>query len=196
MARLPELKFAELTPEQREILAPLPSANRPVLAGPNSVYVRLPDVCASIRDLSLRLRNRTRLPERLLEIAVLTVVAAWRAQYAWCAHESGARAAGLPADVIEAIRRGDAEPPFEHDDERTIYALVRELQTDKRIAAATYARAHALLGEDLLIELVVTAGFYTMTAAVLDAFEVAVPAGQDPPFPESVATHAPASSAQ
>ena len=196
MARLPDLVFAELTAEQREILAPLPSANRPVLAGPNSVYVRLPDVCASVRDLSLRLRNRTRLPERLLEIAVLTVVAAWRAQYAWRAHESGAHDAGLSATVIEAIRRGDAEPPFEHDDERIIYALVRELQTAKRIAAATYARARDLLGEDLLIELVVTVGFYTMTAVVLDAFEVAVLAGQDPPFAEAASTQAPARSAQ
>jgi len=149
-----------------------------------------------VRDVSLRLRNRSRLPDRLLEIAVLTVVATWRAQYAWCAHEPGARDAGLSTDVIEAIRRGDAQPPFERDDERTVYALVRELQTTKRISSATYARAHELLGEELLIELVVTVGFYTMTALVLDAFEVAVPAGQAPPFPEPVAAQVPPSSAR
>jgi 4-carboxymuconolactone decarboxylase len=182
MARLADLPFAELSPEQRDVLAPLPSAKRPVLAGPFSVFVRLPDVCASVRDLSLRLRNHSRIDERLLEVTILTVVRAWSAQYAWCAHEPGAREAGLSAEVIEAIRRGDEAPPFERDGERLVYALVRELQTTTRITDATYARGRDLLGEELLIELVVTIAFYNMTAVVLDAFDVSVPAGKTPPF--------------
>lgn len=182
MARLADLAFADLSPEQREVLAPLPSAQRPMMAGPFSVFIRLPDICASVRDLSLRLRNHSRIDERLLELTILTVVRAWSAQYAWCAHAPGAREAGLSAEVIEAIRRDDEAPPFERDDERLIYTLVRELQATKRIAERTYARARDLLGEDLLIELVATIAFYNMTAVVLDAFEVSVPAGQIPPF--------------
>lgn len=182
MSRLDDIALADLAPEVRAVLDSLPSAKRPILAGPNSVLIRLPDVCASLRDLSIRLRERTRIDERLLELMVLTVARDWRAEYAWCAHETPARKAGLSDDIIEALRRGDHSPPFERDDERIIFDLVRQLQVTKRISDATYAAAHELLGENVLIELVVAIGLYNLMSIVLDAFEVRIPEGTPPPF--------------
>lgn len=182
MARLSALAFTELSLEQQEVLGGIPSAKRAVLAGPNSVLIRLPDVCASVRDLSIRLRNQSRIEDRLFEVMVLTVAQAWTAQYEWFAHEPGARKAGIPDAVVEAIRGGADAPPFERDDERVVYALVYELQTTKRVGDATYAQARDLLGEDKLIELVAAVGFYNLIAVVLNAFDVPVPDDQPPPL--------------
>jgi len=180
MARLSELAFAELSREQQEVLGSLPSARRAVLTGPNAVLIHLPDVCASVRDLSARLRSRSRIEKRLFELAVLTVARAWSVQYMWFVHESDAQQAGLSNEIITAIRRGDEAPPFENEKERIVFLMVRELQKTTRIADITYARALAVLGHDVLIELVSVVGFYNMIAVVLNAFEVSIPDGQVP----------------
>jgi len=182
MARLSALAFRDLSPAQQEVLGNLPSAHRATVSGPNSVLIRLPDVCASVRELSIRLRNQSRIDDRLFEIMVLTVARTWTAQYEWFAHEPGARTAGVSDGAIEALRRGSDAPPFEREDERLIFALVRELQATKRIGDATYARARELLGEDILIELVAAIGFYNFIAVVLNAFEVPIPGDQPPPL--------------
>jgi len=182
VARLPPLSFAELSAEQQKILQGLGSANRAQLVGPNSVLVRLPEVCASFRDLAVRLRYDSRVEDRLFELMVLTVARDWSSQYEWFAHEPGARAAGISAAVIEAIRER-RPPPFERDDERLVFEFVSELQQARRINDATYARAEAALGLETLIELVAAIGFYNFTAVVLNAFDVAVP-GARPPLDE------------
>jgi len=184
MTRLSELSFSDLSREQQEILGALPSGGRATLSGPLSVLIRLPEVCASIRDLSIRLRNESRIDDRLFEIMVLTVARSWRAQYEWVAHEPGARKAGLSENVIEAIRAGGAPPTFEHEDEGTVFALVDELQRTTRISEATYARATRLLGAESVIELVAAIGFYNLIAVVLNAFEVPLPGDQRAPFLE------------
>ena len=43
-----------------------------------------------------------------------------------------------------------------------------------------YDRALAALGLDLLIELIVAAGFYTMVAMTLNTFDAPVPGGKRP----------------
>lgn len=48
------------------------------------------------------------------------------------------------------------------------------------MSSATYDRALAALGLDLLIELVTAAGFYTMVAMMLQTFAAPVPGGATP----------------
>ena len=53
------------------------------------------------------------------------------AQYAWSAHFSLAREAGISAETIEAIR-ARRRPEFGRDDERIVYDLVTELLPAKK----------------------------------------------------------------
>ena len=48
------------------------------------------------------------------------------------------------------------------------------------LAPAGLRRALAALGLDLLIELIAAAGFYTLVAMTLNAFDVPVPGGKRP----------------
>ena len=53
-----------------------------------------------------------------------------------------------------------------------------------RIEAATYAAAEAAFGEEGLIELVTTIGYYCVVSLTLNAFEVPLPESWTDPFPE------------
>lgn len=182
MARLPALSSTDLSPAQQELLASLQSAGRATVTGPYSVLLRVPEIGAIVRDLSFRMRTRTRLADRLFEVMVLTVARSWTAQYEWYAHEPGARKAGISDAVIEAIREDRPDPPFAEEDERVVFLVTRELLRTKRLSEATYARALASFGEELLIELVTAIGFYNLISVVLNAFDVAIPDGKPPPL--------------
>jgi 4-carboxymuconolactone decarboxylase len=99
----------------------------------------------------------------------------------WYAHEPGARKAGVSEPAIEALRAGP-DPPFAQDDERVVFAFTDELVRTKHVSDATYTQALALLGEELLIELVTAIGFYHLISVVLNAFDVALPDGKPPPL--------------
>ena len=178
MARLAALSSADLSPEQQELLTSLQSAGRATITGPYSVLIRVPEIGAIIRDLSFRMRTRTRLADRLFEVMVLTVARSWSAQYEWYAHEPGARKAGVSEAAIEALRAGRADPPFTQEDERIVFTFTDELVRTKHVSDPTYARALTIFGEELLIELVAAIGFYNLISVVLNAFDVAIPDGK------------------
>jgi hypothetical protein len=73
-----------------------------------------------------------------------------------------------------------AEPKFVREDERLIYDTITELNVARTLSQAAYKRALADLGLDLLIELITAAGFYTMVAMILSAFDAPVPGGEHP----------------
>jgi len=72
------------------------------------------------------------------------------------------------------------KPTFARDDERLIYALVTEMNETRTLSQPTYDRAVALLGLDLVIELITSIGFYTMVAIMLNGFDAPVPGGERP----------------
>jgi 4-carboxymuconolactone decarboxylase len=55
-----------------------------------------------------------------------------------------------------------------------------ELVETKAVSATSYDRVVAAFGLDLTIELFSVAGFYTMVAMVLNAFDAPVPEGEPP----------------
>ncbi len=60
--------------------------------------------------------------------------------------------------------------------------LCAELYRTREIGDATYARAIEALGEAGVVEIVAVAGFYTMVALTLNAFQVDIPDGGAPPL--------------
>lgn len=149
------------------------------LVGPFNAWVTAPDVGARLADLGAVLRFGTSIDRRLLELAIITVGAHWRAEFEWWAHSRMAREQGVTSAVIDAIAAGD-EPPFANDDERVVHAVARQLMTDGRLAADTFDAAHKLLGDQGLIELVSLCGYYTLVSFTLNAFEVPLPPGEIP----------------
>ncbi|HLI22950.1 MAG TPA: carboxymuconolactone decarboxylase family protein, partial [Stellaceae bacterium] len=58
-----------------------------------------------------------------------------------------------------------------------VFDVTTEIMTARRLSDATYARAKALLGEGVLIELIWAIGFYSMVGITLTSFDVPTPDG-------------------
>jgi 4-carboxymuconolactone decarboxylase len=152
------------------------------LVGPFNAWVHAPGVGARLLALGTVLRFGTTVERRLLELAIITVGAHWRAEFEWWAHSRMAREAGLSSEVIEAIRRGDP-PPFGDDAERTVHDVAAELVATGGLGHATYTAGLALLGPSGMVELVSLCGYYTLVSFTLNAFAVPLPAGASPAWP-------------
>jgi 4-carboxymuconolactone decarboxylase len=184
MTRLTTIGYDDLTIEQQRLLGELPSGKSQELRGPHSVLVRVPDLIGPMADLGIRVRWKSRLELRHFELMALVVAQFWTSQYEWFAHEPLARKAGLLESTIEDIKNG-RRPTFDDRYDAIVYDVVHELQTNRQLSDATFRAAEAAFGEAVLIELVTAAGYYSMIASILNAFEVPIPAGVPLPFAPS-----------
>lgn len=179
MGRVPDLPLAGLTPEQKRIHDEIAGTRGGVVRGPFAIWLRSPTVADRANQFGNALRLSGRLDRRLFELMVLIVARHWSAQYEWFAHEQAALEVGVLPGVVEAVRR-QRLPEFARDDERIVYEIVTELLGTRTLSQPSYDRALARLGLDLLIELITAAGFYTMVAMMLNAFDAPVPGGARP----------------
>jgi 4-carboxymuconolactone decarboxylase len=146
------------------------------LIGPFNAFVHAPGVGRRLSSLGATLRFKTSIERRLSELAIITMSARWKAEFEWWAHARMAREHGVPGAVVDAIGRGE-DPPIEAADERAIYAAARQLADDGRLDSGAYEAAHALLGDEGMVELVALCGYYTLISYLLNAFGVPLPPG-------------------
>ena len=179
MSRLPVLQLEDLTAEQKRIYDEIASVRHGVVRGPFPIWLRNPELADRANQFGNALRMHGKLETRLFELMVLIVARHWSAQYEWFAHAKAALSAGLSPEIIEAIQNS-RRPESMREDEQLVYEIVTELVDTRTLSQPSYDRALAALGLDLLIELITAAGFYTMIAMVLNAFDAPVPGGARP----------------
>jgi 4-carboxymuconolactone decarboxylase len=147
------------------------------LMGPFNAWVVAPSFGERLAQLGVALRFETSIERRLLEVAIITVGARWRAEFEWWAHSRMALQHGVSQEVVDAIAQG-SPAPF-RDDERIVHAVATQLVDDGHIDPVTYDAARALLGDRGVVELVTLCGYYTLVSFTLNAFEVALPPGEE-----------------
>lgn len=172
-----------MSEEQRAVLADILSGPRGNLDGPFLAWIHSPGLADPAQKLGAFCRYHTRLELRLSELAILVTAAWWQSQAEWQIHLPIALAAGVEADVAEAIRTG-AEPPFRRPDEALVYRFTRQLYEHRRVDEDCYAEAVAAFGEGGVVELVGLLGYYALVAMTLNAFMVRRETDQPLPFGE------------
>jgi 4-carboxymuconolactone decarboxylase len=172
-----------MTAAQRRVHDLIIAGRRGRFGGPFQLLIRAPEICEHAAKLGEHLRWSTSLPDRLSELAIITTARFWRAQYEWFAHAPLAEKAGVPSAAIEAIRRGET-PAFAQKDEALVYRICSELFKTQRLSDAGFEEAVASLGESGLVEVIAIIGYYTLIGNTLNVFQVPVPEGTTPPFPE------------
>jgi len=120
------------------------------------------------------------LSERIRQTVILTVGAAWSAEYEIAAHTSPARAAGLFDQAIEAILAGDRSPELPAD-ASVAYRTTRALLSDHAVSDDLYDEAASVLGESGLMALLCLIGQYETISAILTCFQVPIPSRAPPP---------------
>ncbi|HUB22334.1 MAG TPA: carboxymuconolactone decarboxylase family protein [Streptosporangiaceae bacterium] len=181
MTRIPYVRREELGPEGRRLWDAIVDGRGDLvvttdggLAGPFNAFVTAPDAGRRMSALGATLRFGTSIERRLSEIAIITTGARWQAEFEWWAHAPMAREHGVADAVVEAIGHG-ADPPFEADDERAVYAVARQLGRSGHLDQETYDAAHRFLGDAGMVELVSLCGYYTLISFLLNAFAVPLP---------------------
>jgi 4-carboxymuconolactone decarboxylase len=183
MSRYREMSVGEMNPAQKEVHDEIVGGKRGRFGGPFQVLIRAPEACRHLSRLGEHLRWGSSLPPTLSELAICLTARHIRANYEWHAHAPLAREAGVPAAALEAIRTG-SRPNFAAKDQALVYRLVTELIDTKRLSDASFDEAVGSLGEQGVVELGTIIGYYTAIGNALNVFQVGLPPGTAPYFPE------------
>src|ERR1700744_2271187 len=183
--RFPKPTMEQLNPEQQAVAAEVLKQSSAGLGGPYGMLIKSPELLKRYLLMTDYLRQKTSLPHRLNEMAILLEARLWDAQYEWWAHEPLARKAGLSDAIINDIRDGK-RPAAMQPDEAIVYDVVTELLNKRQLSDETFAHAKQILGEQQVVDLVAVTGFYVMVSAVVIAGRIEIPNGGAPPMPALV----------
>ena len=112
-------------------------------------------------------------------MVILITARGWTQQYEWSAHAPLALNAGLKQGIITAIAEG-RRPAAMAEDEAAAYDLCDEIDRNKSVSDATYARVVNRFGEEGVVEIVGLKGYYTMLAMLMNMSRTQAPDGKLP----------------
>lgn len=174
--RLPPVPEDRLTAAQREALDEISAGPRGGAVGPFVPLLRSPVLLSRLQGVGAHLRFTSTLDRALFELTILLVARHWDQQFEWSYHHPLALEAGLPASVADAVAV-DERPADLAEGPAAVWDLVHELHDAHAVSDETYARAVAVVGEDGVVELVGTVGYYTTLAMVMNTARTPAPTG-------------------
>ncbi len=178
MSRMPPLDPAAMTADQQRVAAEIAGARKNV-RGPFPMWLRNPKLAEHANQFGVTLRDHSVIGRRVFELAVITVCRARSVQYAWSSHAPQAELQGIAPDIVAAIRE-NRKPDFKKDDERVTYETATEIMATGELSPAGYDKALKQFGEQGLVELISTIGYYAMVGIFLKSFDVRPPDGSTP----------------
>ena len=161
----------------------VPGANIAGLQGPAGIQLYSPWATHQLSILSKYLRDDAGFTPRVREIAFLTTSREMDNQFEWTAHEPVALNAGVPENVIDVIKYKKATQGLEEAD-AIIIELGRQIWSKHKVEPDTFARANAIFGSRMLVDLVLIMGHHATIAALLTTFDMQLHAGREPLLPK------------
>ncbi|MGH1490318.1 MAG: carboxymuconolactone decarboxylase family protein [Acidimicrobiales bacterium] len=186
MSRAKPVTYQEANAEQREVWDEIIASRGDAatfvgedgsLIGPFNSMVSSPKIGRKIGALGEGIRFGSSVDNRLLELAIITVGAHWRSNFEWYAHSRMAAEAGVEVAVIEALAAGE-EPNCSKADEAIVHRFAADLVGTGRVATDRFEAARDLLGEQGVIDLISTIGYYSLISLTLNALAIPLPQGQ------------------
>ena len=173
--RYTEIPYDKMTPEQQEGYRSLVEARaglgpRPLSPG-NKIFVHNPKLVKVMGPLGAYFRAAYSLSEREREIAVVIITSKWHSAYPTNAHERAAKAAGLPADKVEALLSG-LPTSFNDKREQIIYEMATCLANSRWVSKGLFDRAVEALGHEGITDVICLMGFYTSVSMTLAFYDV------------------------
>lgn len=170
MARLtPITSKDQLAPKDHAIVDSI-LASRGVLQGPFTMFLHCPELAGRLAHLGAFIRFEGSLDMRVRVLAAMTVARELDALYVWGAQTGGARRLGVPESTIAAIREGHSRGLPAEDAQ--IVDFTRQLIRHHRVDDATVKALRSRFGNEGLIQLTGTIGYYGMLAMTVNACEL------------------------
>jgi 4-carboxymuconolactone decarboxylase len=173
--RLPPVPPERLTEAQRSAVDRFAAARGQQPFGPFVPLLRSPELMLAAQSMGDYLRFKSPVAPRVREMAILLTSRAWGQEYEWRTHYPLALQAGLAREVADAIASG-RRPHGIDEEEEAAYELLFEILYNKRVSDPTWRRAAQAFGENGVVDLLGTAGYYSFLAVVLNAARTPSPA--------------------
>lgn len=183
-ARFPPLPTSELSARQQEVIDKISGGPRGGIRGPFLALIYNADLADVVQQVGEHLRFKSKLPLALIELSILIVARHWTCQYEWFVHERVARGTTALSDsIIRAIQQGHI-PSTMTDEEQTVYDFVARTIRLGGPSDSVYDKAVSLFGRDGVLDLLVTCGYYSMIAMLLNTTQISLPEGTSAPLRE------------
>lgn len=173
--RLPEIDEAQLDEAQRRAVAALVAGPRGTVVGPFVPLLRSPELMTRLQLVGAFLRFESKLDNDLFELAILVVARKWDQQFEWGFHQPLALASGVPESVTDEIGQG-LPPTTGRPELALVWRTVTKLLSEGELDDETYAELLEAVGEQALVELVATVGYYTTLALTMNVARTPPPA--------------------
>ena len=177
--RMPPLAEPAMTEAQRNAAQALIAGPRKGVKGPFIPLLRSPELMDALGRVGEVLRFRSALPQRLAEFAMLVVSRDWTQQFEWAVHAPLALKEGVKEETLCQLAQG-RRPAGMAVDEALVFDLCTELMRGRGLSDATYAEAVAALGEQGLIDLLATVGYFTTVSMIMNVAHTPAPPGSIP----------------
>ena len=179
--RFPRLEPAQMTLLQREVAAEIAAGPRGEVRGPFVALIHHPALARQLQGLGEQLRWKAKLPQALVEMAVLITARRWSCQHEWFIHEKLARDAGLSAATILSIAERK-EPKNLFEEESAVYRFCHEAHESGHVSDETFERVKGKFGLDGALELLALCGYYSLMAMVLNTAGLPLLGNAAPPL--------------
>ena len=170
MARLTKITSKEQLPAKHQAVADAVIKSRGGIHGPFSMFMHCPSLAGHVEAIGGYVRFQGSLDMRVRVLAAMVVAREFDAMYVWGAQTGSARKQGVPESTISAIREKHSRGVPREDAE--IIDFTRTLLTKHRVSAESFESIRKRFGEEQLLELTGTIGYYSMLCMTVNACEL------------------------
>jgi len=181
VSRLPAIDPEAMSPAQSEVYNRIATGARGGVRGPFLALLHSPGLATKVEQLGVYVRFQCTVPERLREVAILTVARHWRCDYEWYAHAPIAERMGVAELALQRLGQGE-DPGFEEAGEGLVHDYCATLLREGAVPQPLYDRAREALGQQGIVDLTGLVGYYTLLALTLNAHAIRVPEGAKIPW--------------
>jgi len=170
--RLPEIPADKLTEAQRQASQTFLEDRKVPVFGPFVPLLRSPQLMLQAMSMGDYLRYHNSLPQKINEFVILITAREWTQQLEWQIHYPIALKSGLAQPIADAVAKGE-RPPAMDDSEEIAWEFSTQLHRQKKVDDKIWARAVAKFGEQGVIDMAGTNGYYDFLAMTMNAAQTA-----------------------
>jgi len=170
--RLPEIPADKLTDAQKEAAKSFQEDRHVPVFGPFVPLLRSPQLMLQAMSMGDHLRYHNSLPPKINEFVILLTAREWTQQLEWQIHYPIALKAGLEQPIADAVAKGE-RPQGMDEEEEIAWEFSTQIHRDKKIDDKTWSRAIAKFGEQGVMDMAGTNGYYDFLAIAMNAAQTA-----------------------
>ena len=177
MARLAAIKSKDQVPAEHHGVFDAVVKSRGGVQGPFTMLMHCPPLAEHFVNIGGYIRFEGKLDHRVRVLAAMTVAREFDALYIWGAQTGQARRQNVPESTITAIREKHSRglPP----EDAQIVDFTRDLIRKHRVDDAAVKALQERFGNEQMVELTGTIGYYSMLAMTANACELEPAAGAE-----------------